>query len=250
MESNKKPTIQDRLKFLLTGKLPKGLQEPIRGHVRPYLTDSVQIGGETYYKPSEWAKMPITAKHPMFEGPDGKLKIEKAFECGGIEFYTCDPGDLPNYRYRKWLELQKEWELGLSGDFLEGYEAKIDEVFTGDKRASEEGYNIHQEFKARRKLVRTPDQMYKLISVCYFSLEENLGDWDIREQLPKIELWKRHREPHDFFFNRPMMDLLGLSFESATILGTWIQKMTGADYLLKNGLLSVFRSSLDGQSND
>lgn len=238
------PTLKHRLKFLLTGKLPKASSEPIQRHVKPYLSDAVQVGDETLYRLSEWAHKPITFDHPTFQDRDGKrVKVWKAFKCGDTEIWTCDPGDLPSFRYRKWGLVQEEWQLGLSKEFLDGFQTDLEATFKGNEDATAKAFNAFQEFKVRRQMVRTEDLMFKLISLVYFTEGENLADYNFHEQIDKITMWKKYKEPSDFFFGRRMLELLGLDFTSKDILEQWMKMNKTRDFLLKKGLLNTLGST-------
>lgn len=244
----KKPRLKDRIQFLLTGKLPCAKPETIQRHVQPYLTNPVQVGSEIFYRVTEWAYKPITANHPTFKDKDGNpVKVWEAFEVDGEKYYTCDPDSLPSYRYRIWALVQEEWQLGLSREFLDSFIDTMNKIWNGDDRAAEDGYRAFQEFKTRYRLVRTENQMYQIISLVYFTMDEDLATYDFNYNRKKIEKWQNSQAPHDFFFGRRMLELLNLDFKSKTDLETWMKQIKLADLMLKKGLLYSLSSTLEGK---
>lgn len=142
-----------------------------------------------------------TALHPDF-----KKLVEFAFELEGQSFYHFKNYlDMPVLRYSKLNEFIREAELRLTRDDLKQYLEDITKGINEGNLTTVAKFIGLIEYRLDQFIEL--ESYYRLFSCAFFSLEENLEEYDYDYNEKKIELFKK--QPVDsFFLGYPMKELL------------------------------------------
>jgi len=107
----------------------------------------------------------------------------------------------------------KEQNLRITLELLGKYLSNLKKVLNGSKGVIELGlaFQIISQIESRTALAFETDTTYRLASLIYFDDTEDLYTYDkAYNDEKKIPAWKEARSV-DFFYTRPMTELLGLS---------------------------------------
>jgi len=138
--------------------------------------------------------------------PDYKMRIDEAFKVTGEQYYYFkDTSDMPTLRYYRFSQFLTEFEMRISRDFLlEVTEKCISSLNEGNLvRAAA----MLTELVSRAKLIIETDTLYRLASVVYFTLDEDVTDYDYTINEQKIKKFKEEGL-QSFFFKMPCRDFL------------------------------------------
>lgn len=139
----------------------------------------------------------FTALHPDF-----KTLVEYAFTVNGVEYFEFKTLlDMPTLRYKKVMELIREAEMSLkSVDLVKYLEKSISFLEKGELAKS---IVIQNSISALASQFMETDTYYRLFSAVFFTLDEDISDYDYDYNEQKIELFKKEKID-DFFFREPM----------------------------------------------
>jgi len=144
---------------------------------------------------------PHTALHPDF-----KTLTEFAFKIKGVSYYGFkNAQDMPPRRFETMNQFIKEVDMRIDAkDILEDLELI--------KKAADKGLlssiiGIVNGLEYRVDQYIETDTFYRLFSCAYFTLEEDLSDYDYDVNDEKIKLFKSE-PPGDFFFMTPIRKYL------------------------------------------
>lgn len=162
---------------------------------------------------------------PNVYHPDFRDKVEPAFTSRGVQYYRMKKGtQVPYGRYKRMQEFFLEYDLRMK---KETFDAFVDDTLkhlsggTGTVRIDKAVENLLK-MKARAALAFAPDQAYNLATIEYFDDTENLYGYDEDHNRKKKKAWVEDKKI-DFFYMRPLDELLGLSGYSEADLSAYIQ---------------------------
>jgi len=185
---------------------------------------------------------PKTALHP-----DYKTLVEFAFEIEGVSHYSFKNAiDMPPKRFQRMNQFIREVELRMnSKDLLEDMNL-IKEAANKGELTSVVEVAIGVIYRAEQ-FIET-DTFYRLFTCAYFTLEEDLTDYDYDYNESKIELFKS--EPiGDFFFRQPLRKYLPQIDISSKDFQTF-SKLTKRNKLNTQKIRSEITKSLSEIGND
>lgn len=138
--------------------------------------------------------------------PDYKKATEYAFSIDGQDFYHFKNYlDTPMRRFQKMNEFIAEVEMRITRNDLAEYLGIIEEAINKGKIT--DIVNVIQGLKYRLDQFIETDTYYRLFSCAFFTLDEDITDYDYEVNDLKIELFKS--QPIDsFFLNYPAKDWL------------------------------------------
>ena len=146
-------------------------------------------------------------KKPFFINiGDSKKLIKFAFNIGGNNYYMfANPMDMPVGRWHYSNIFNDEMLMAISRESLiEMSQMLIDATNEGDLVTCGK---VAWEINYRAKTLYDTEQIYKLASVTFFSLSEDLTTYDFDFNAEKIANFKSEKMK-DFFGNAPMKTLL------------------------------------------
>jgi hypothetical protein len=145
--------------------------------------------------------------------PKTKHVTQYAFTVGGVDYYCFD--DVFNQPYQRALQAIvyfQEVSMNCDREFLKAHVTAIRTLLnpTQDRPTIEvhKANALNEQLSQRLELPADTELMYKLASVIYFDSTENPEIYEFGYGAKKIELWKKHASVHDFFLQKPIVELL------------------------------------------
>lgn len=165
--------------------------------------------------------------------PDYTGMIEYAFTAGGRDYYTfkeVSDAYIPYGRYMFVMNFLQELRLRVSFDLLKEYIKKFKAQLTVKNGKVDLGMlsMLIAQLESRMKLMFDAETTYRLASVLYFDSDEIITKYDKKYCDIKIERW-REAGTLDFFYARPMKELIGLKSISQTDLQTYLEAVETMD---------------------
>lgn len=163
--------------------------------------------------------------YPNIYHPDFKDKVEFAFRSRGVTYYRMTKGtQIPFGRYRRMQEYFLEYDLRMKITTFMAYLNDLEKHLFGATGTVNlnKAYEIIASMKARANLAFAPTQAYNLATVVYFDDTENLYGYDENHNKKKAKAWQEDKKV-DFFYMRPLDELLGLTGYSEADLINYIQ---------------------------
>lgn len=158
--------------------------------------------------------------------PDLHGTTEEAFKSGGRTFYRFkDQYQIPAGRY-KWVHAYlKESELQMTREVLKDYVRGMKDCISGGKGSInlEILFRYLLNMETRLELGFEPECIARLASVVYFTDDEILSTYDLKEGKKKVEFWEKHKTL-DFFLTKPIGELLKLNASSVTHLEAYLSQ--------------------------
>jgi hypothetical protein len=170
-------------------------------------------------------------KNPDFfnvHHPDFCESVEPAFTVNGVTYYRfIKETSIPWGRYMFMQTFLIEQELRMNLNQLNGYVQKLKYAIQGKPGTLDviTMVRVIGQMESRVELAFEVDTTYRLASVMYFDDTEDLYTYDKTHNDVKIALWKEAKAV-DFFYTRPMSELLGLINSSPEDLQTFIEQQT------------------------
>jgi hypothetical protein len=166
--------------------------------------------------------------HPDFAANVEKATDEKGkpFIVNGKQYYRFVKET--NMKWGRYMYLQTflhEQGLRLDTELLGGYMNLMEKALNGSiNKGIELGqcFKIIGQIRSRLELAFEAETTYRLASVIYFDDTEDLYGYDKSYNDKKIAAWKEAKCV-DFFYTRPMSELLGLSDLSPQDLVTYME---------------------------
>lgn len=151
-----------------------------------------------------------------------KYRIEYAFTSGGTKYYRfADITNLPYERGLMALSVYQEVEMRCSRQFLLQYADAIDKLLHQQRIDIFKIQQLNQILKQRLTLTTDTDLLYKLASVCYFDKTENPAVYEPEYAERKIAKWRKDKGVHDFFMQKPLLELMPFLQSVNTDLDTY-----------------------------
>jgi hypothetical protein len=151
------------------------------------------------------------------------------FQVDGVQYYRFKKDvTVPYGRYMYMQVFLYEQSLRMDLDTLNGYIQKMKYAVNGSVKTGIDLITVIRtltQMESRVELAFEVDTTYRLASVHYFDDTEDLYTYDKVHNDAKIALWKGAKVV-DFFYQRPMGELLGLSNFSPIDLQTFIEQQT------------------------
>jgi hypothetical protein len=161
--------------------------------------------------------------------PDFSDAVEPAFKADGKQYYRFrKETSIPWGRYMYLQTFLKEQELRMDLKTLHEYVTRIKYAINGSISKGVDLITVVKtlgQMESRIELAFEVDTTYRLASVMYFDDQEDLYTYDKAHNDQKIKTWKESRVV-DFFYTRPMSELLGLSNLSPEDLQKFIEDQT------------------------
>jgi hypothetical protein len=148
--------------------------------------------------------------HPEFAD-----KVEPAFEANGKQYFRfIRETSIPWSRYMVLQTFLHEQSLRIDMELLQGYINMMKKALNPSaKTGVVDMSTVHKiigQIGSRCELAFETETTYRLASVMYFDDQEDLYSYDKGHNEKKIQSWKEAGTV-DFFYTRPMSELLGLS---------------------------------------
>ena len=142
--------------------------------------------------------------------PDHKHIIEYAFEVAGVKYFRFnDVFNLPYERGLMSVAVYEETRMRCSREYLTEHCKAISEILRDPQKVDIFRINeLNEQMKDRLNLATDVDLLYKLASIVFFDKKENPVLYDAEYNLKKIAFWKKHRGVADFFFQKPVVELI------------------------------------------
>lgn len=155
-----------------------------------------------------------------------KYRIEYAFTCGGTKYYRfADITNLPYERGLMALHTYNEVQMRCDRAFLVRYADAIDKLLHEQKIDIFKIQKLNEVLKQRLELVAETDLMYKLASIVYFDKSENPAVYEPAYAEKKIAKWRKDKGVHDFFMQKPLLELMPFSQSVTTDLDTYSEML-------------------------
>ena len=164
---------------------------------------------------------PITALHPKF-----KSLVEYGFTIDGQDYYQMKSiVDMPALRYMKIEEFIRDAEMRISSKELT--ELMEDQIAFINKGEMTNVAAIAMGIIHRLGQFMDTDTFYRLFSCAFFTLDEQLNDYDYTIGDKKIEAFKSEKASA-FFFRKPIKEYLPQVNISKDDMNTYL-KLTKAN---------------------
>lgn len=151
-----------------------------------------------------------------------KYRIEYAFTSSGTKYYRfADITNLPYERGLMALSVYQEVEMRCSRQFLLQYADAIDKLLHQQRIDIFKIQQLNQILKQRLTLTTDTELLYKLASVCYFDKTENPAVYEPEYAERKIAKWRKDKGVHDFFMQKPLLELMPFLQSVNTDLDTY-----------------------------
>lgn len=165
--------------------------------------------------------------------PDFRDKVEVAtdhngnpLKCRGVLYYRMKADQqVPYGRYQRLQAFLFQHEVRMDHPVFKAFINEAKKWLDGSRKEINTGkaYEVLLKMEARAELAFDPKQIYNCASVVYFDDTENIYSYDEDHNRKKIAAWMEDRKV-DFFYMRPLDELLGLSDYSESALIEYIQR--------------------------
>jgi hypothetical protein len=154
-----------------------------------------------------WKK--LLNRTPKNKFPEMKHVINYAFTCGGIKYFQFDDMfNLPYERCLKALVYYQEVKMNCTREFLQAHQQAINNILTSSKIDIYSIKTLNDQLGQRLDIPPDTELLYKLASVVFFDEKESPTNYEFPYGQKKIDHWKKHSDVHDFFLQRPMLELM------------------------------------------
>lgn len=155
-------------------------------------------------------------------------EIEYAFTSGGVRYYRfSNPYNMPNQRAFAMMQINEEFNMRCTKDFLQKHCEAIQECYTMKKEKGGlnigEVYVLVNQLKERLDFIIEPDTALKLASVTFFDDKENIYDYDWEYNLKKISKWKKENDIASFFLTAPLRAIIPIGNLSEKDFRTYLK---------------------------
>lgn len=161
--------------------------------------------------------------------PDFYDLVEPAFKVNGKQYYRfVRDTSIPWGRYMYLQTFLYEQSLRMDLDTLNGYIQRMKLAINGSVQKGIDLITVIKtltQMESRVELAFEVDTTYRLASVMYFDDQEDLYTYDKPHNDKKIQTWKEAKVV-DFFYTRPMSELLNLTGSSPEDLVKFIEGQT------------------------
>jgi hypothetical protein len=148
-------------------------------------------------------------KTPKDLFPEQKHIVELAFTLAGREYYTfADPFNAPYQRALTAIIFYREVSMNCDYDLLEKHTEAINETLMANRIDVFRIKQLNDLLTQRLKLPKDTELLYKLASVVYFDKDESPEVYDFEYAKKKIAFWKEHATLREFFFQKPIVELI------------------------------------------
>lgn len=138
-----------------------------------------------------------------------KYRIEYAFTCGGTKYYRfADISNLPYERGLMAYNVYNEVSMRCDREFLIKYADTIDKILHEQKIDIFRIEKLNSLLKQRLAMTTDVELLYKLASVVFFDKTENPAVYEPEYAEKKIAKWRKDKGVHDFFTQRPLLELM------------------------------------------
>ncbi len=160
--------------------------------------------------------------------PKNDLPIVFAFRCGITDYYhLANDAQIPAKRWAYLRQYFHEMEMRMTRETLLEFVTAIEKAVNPGKGESIEIGKIDRlakEMKDRTEWLFEPETLYRMASVVYFPLNEDIADYDERFNARKINHFKK-KELMPFFLKKLNENTNGLLNMSTEDLQAYSQKV-------------------------
>lgn len=156
--------------------------------------------------------------------PDYIDKVEKAFKCDGVQYYNFrEVEGIAMYRYVILQQYARQFQNRITDDELQQSISECEKHINSNPINLTKVVRVLNYIKERSKMTLEPEIMYRIASVTYFDATERLDNYDEGYNTKKIESWKK-KAMLDFFFAKPMKNIINLKGMSSQDLARYIRE--------------------------
>lgn len=164
-----------------------------------------------------------TVHHPEYQ-----IKVEPVFESRGVQYYRFKSDiELPYGRYTAIQTFLLQYDIRMDTETFRGFMNQLKGFLDGSRGNVNltKAFETILKMEARAELAFEPQQAYNLASVVYFDEHEILYEYNHEYNKRKIASWQEDKIV-DFFYTKPLAELLGLNAFSQQDLISYIQEAT------------------------
>jgi len=157
----------------------------------------------------KFLKRLFAKQHPkVHPGLELKPSISPAFKIGDEQYYEFDSLlDVPPLRYKKMDQFFTEVNMRMDRDTLISLIDKAIEHCDSDNIKISKVVSILMDIKDRTEMIIETETLYRLATCVYYTMDENLYDYDFDYNEKKLKLFKG-QPIKDFFFTKLMKNLV------------------------------------------
>lgn len=183
--------------------------------------------------------------------PEQKHVIEHAFTVAGKDYYKFkDHLNIPYERALSCLVYYREVDMNIDHDFLKEHLTAIDNILRSTTIDVFKIKALNDQLLTRLQLPKDPELMYKLASVVYFDKDESPEVCDWKYGAAKIEFWKKHATLHDFFLQKPLVELIPYLQYAGENLSTYSRMVQDVNKLHSDNLSAMSSAKQKMKSKD
>lgn len=152
---------------------------------------------------------------------------------------------MPAKRWGEFLLKFDEMRMGVTREWLLKHHCKEGKAAMVVKDTMDIGKiaSLFNELEARLIYSHSDDSVYTCASYVFFEIDENLIQYDFIKNRQKIEFWKKSEENVDFFFRKPIADLIGFTGLSKEDIRNFLEEMRIARALILSQFLATSKQS-------
>ncbi len=171
--------------------------------------------------------------------PKHEHEIIYAFTSGGIDYYQYkDFSNIPPLRGLKTMVFHEEMRMKCSIEYLKLHTEATDALLLGKRINIFEIKKLNDQLKQRLNIAVETELIYKLASVVFFDMKEELQDYDFSYNMKKIQHWKKHNA-NDFFLFMPLQQLIPSLNDVSGNLNLYSQVVENLNNLHLDNLLQL-----------
>lgn len=141
--------------------------------------------------------------------PESEYPVEFAFNYHGRDYYKfSSESNIPYERGLKTVIFYEENRMKMDLEYIQKHCKRMDELLTAQKINIYTIKALNDQMKERSQFAYDVNLLYKLASVVFFDKNENPKTYDFVYNRKKIDLWKEGNLANDFFFQRPLLELM------------------------------------------
>lgn len=154
--------------------------------------------------------------------PNSVHIISHAFTVAGVDYYQFD--DVFNIPYERGLmslAIYEETRMNCTKEYLDQHIEVMYELLRSSEIDIFKINQLNEQLRERLNISFNVSLLYKLASVVFFDKNENPSLYEPEYCDKKIEFWKEHKGIQDFFFQKPIVELIPFLRNVDFDLGTY-----------------------------
>lgn len=158
----------------------------------------------------DWRQLNPFKKKQPFKVEEGHV-IEKAFVSGGVQYYRMvDIFNMYAMRALDALSVYEQWQMRCSLEYLQAHKEAMKKLLSDPKQINiTEIVKLYTHLDERLMLaLPTEDIIWNFAAVLYFDESESPYRYDPEYGKQKIARWRKDKKVADFFFIKPISELI------------------------------------------